>query len=297
MLVIFDININKVSVGAFHFIKESVALKPAVLDSKKSTLIYLALGNDFTAFTKLSGFIQYLFFCSYMLSVFIIKHISCGNLLHRFIKQLSLRKDKMDMIVGLAFVVVQGSDTLHAITLLEVFSKKFQQLGEVPGFLGKTSDVRMAQYESETRVPKHDLVKEMADIFDISTHALTVPDIDTYIGLMHTFFTLEDMYGLKIDEMDSEVVLRLDKSDYSTYSSMNKMLRAWLAEAKKLENGESTKEEYDDWRYKYPELDTHQIWAKVPSREISDMLLAGLKEMEKESESVPSPAGDQSIFS
>ena len=188
----------------------------------------------------------------------------------------------MDMIVGLAFVVVQGSDTLHAITLLEVFSKKFQQLGEVLGFLGKTSDVRMAQYESEARVPKHDLLKEMADIFDISTHALTVPDIDTYIGLMHTFFALEDMYGLKIDEMDGEVVLRLDKSDYSTYSSMNKMLRTWLAEAKKLENGESTKEEYDDWRYKYPELDTHQIWAKVPSQEISDMLLAGLKEMEKE---------------
>lgn len=54
-----------------------------------------------------------------MLSVFVIKHISCGNLLHRFIKQLSLRKDKMDMIVDLAFVVVQGSDTLHDITLLE----------------------------------------------------------------------------------------------------------------------------------------------------------------------------------
>lgn len=155
-----------------------------------------------------------------------------------------------------------------------------KQLGEVLGFLGKTSDVRMAQYESETRIPKHDLVKEMAGIFDVSTHALTVPDIDTYIGLMYTFFALEDMYGLKIDEMDGEVVLRLDKSDYST--SMNKMLRAWLAEAKKLENGESTKEEYDDWRYKYPELDTHQIWAKVPSQEISDMLLAGLKEMEKE---------------
>ena len=97
-----------------------------------------------------------------------------------------------------------------------------KQLGEVLGFLGKTSDVRMAQYESEARVPRHDLVKEMADIFDISTHALTVPDIDTYIGLMHTFFALEDMYGLKIDEMDGEVVLRLDKSDYSTYSSMEK---------------------------------------------------------------------------
>ncbi len=157
-----------------------------------------------------------------------------------------------------------------------------KQLGEMLGFLGKTSDVRMAQYESEARIPKQELVKEMAGIFDVSTHALSVPDIDTYIGLMHTFFALEDMYGLKIDEMDDEVVLRLNKSDYSTYSSMNKMLRAWLTEAKKLENGENTKEEYDNWRYKYPELDTHQIWAKVPSQEISDMLMKELEKIEKE---------------
>ena len=40
-------------------------------------------------------------------------------------------------------------------------------------------------------------------------------------------------------------------------------LLQWLAEAKKWESGEITKEEYDEWRYKYPELDTHQIWAKV----------------------------------
>ena len=32
-----------------------------------------------------------------------------------------------------------------------------KQLGEQLGFMGKTSDVRMAQYESEARVPKIDL--------------------------------------------------------------------------------------------------------------------------------------------
>ena len=47
LLVIFDININKVSVGAFHFIKEAVALKLAVFYGKKITLIYLALGCYF----------------------------------------------------------------------------------------------------------------------------------------------------------------------------------------------------------------------------------------------------------
>ena len=73
-----------------------------------------------------------------------------------------------------------------------------KQLGEQLGFMGKTSDVRMAQYESEARVPKIDLVKQMSQIFDVNTHALTVPDIDTHIGLMHTLFALEDIYGLKV---------------------------------------------------------------------------------------------------
>ena len=155
-------------------------------------------------------------------------------------------------------------------------------LGEILGFVGKTSDVRMAQYESEARIPKQELVKNMAHFLDVSTHALTVPDIDTNIGLMHTFFALEDIRGLKIGEVDGEVVLRLDKSDYSTYSTMDKMLRAWLAEAKKLESGEITKEEYDEWRYKYPELDTHQIWAKVYPQELFDFMDECAKKADKE---------------
>ena len=62
-----------------------------------------------------------------MLSGFIIKHVPCRNLQHRSIKQLPLRKDKMNMIICLAFVMVQSSDALHVIFLLEVFRKKFQQ--------------------------------------------------------------------------------------------------------------------------------------------------------------------------
>lgn len=53
-------------------------------------------------------------------------------------------------------------------------------------------------------------------------------------------------------------------------------------EAKKLENDESTKEEYDDWRYKYPELDTHQNWAKVYPQELFDFIDDCTKKAEKE---------------
>ena len=63
---------------------------------------------------------------------------------------------------------------------------------------------------------------------------------------------------------------------------MDKMLRAWLAEAKKLESGDITKEEYDEQRYKYPELDTPQIWAKHYPQELFDFIDECAKEAEKE---------------
>ena len=131
---------------------------------------------------------------------------------------------------------------------------KQKELGELLGFLGKTSDVRVAQYETEARTPKADLVKEMAQIFGVSTRAINVPNIDSYLGLMHTLFALEDMYGLKIGEIDGELCLRLDKSKGTTYLSMFDMFHDWKEQSAKLESGEITKEEYDHWRYNYPNV-------------------------------------------
>ena len=50
-----------------------------------------------------------------------------------------------------------------------------KQLGEQLGFMGKTSDVRMAQYESEARVPKIDLVKQMPSAPSPTTPISTAP--------------------------------------------------------------------------------------------------------------------------
>lgn len=155
-----------------------------------------------------------------------------------------------------------------------------KQLGELLGFMGKTSDVRIAQYENEARTPKDDLIKEMAQIFDVSPRAITVPDIDSYVGLAHTFFTLEDMYGLKIGELDGELCLRLDKNS-KEYLRILEFFQSWQTMADKITSGEITQEEYDEWRYKYPELDTSHRWAKVPSQEFSDFLTDALKDETK----------------
>lgn len=148
-----------------------------------------------------------------------------------------------------------------------------KQLGEQLGFMGRTSDVRMAQYESEARIPKHNLVKEMAGILGVNSHALTVPDIDTDIGLMHTLFALEDIHGFQIAKKDGRICLCLDSSDSAPADSIHTMLQTWQQQAEKLENGEISREEYDEWRYRYPELDTSQHWAKTPSQEMSDYLV------------------------
>ena len=151
-------------------------------------------------------------------------------------------------------------------------------LGQVVGFPERSADVRMAQYETGSRTPKADLTRTLAGFFEVSTDALTVPDIDSDIGLMHTLFALEDIRGLTIGEINGEICLRLDKSRGKTYVDMLEMLSAWGEQAKKLEAGEITREDYDRWRYNYPKYDTTRKWVKVPSKELSDFLVEAFKD-------------------
>ena len=88
--------------------------------------------------------------------------------------------------------------------------------------------------------------------------ALNVPDIDTDLGFMHTLFALEDIYGLKIDKLDDEVCIRLDKNRGTSYISLLERFSAWQKEAAKYRNGEISKEEYDRWRYTYPEVEAQR---------------------------------------
>ena len=142
---------------------------------------------------------------------------------------------------------------------------------------GAKSDVRLAQYETGTRKPKAELTAALAQALDVSPHALDVPDIDSYVGLMHTLFTLEDLYGLTVSEADEEICLKVDTSKGKEAHELLKLLYTWKEQADKLSSGEISKDDYDIWRYHYPEFDTTQIWAKVPSQELNDTLIKAFK--------------------
>lgn len=168
-------------------------------------------------------------------------------------------------------------ERIHFFRILRGMTQKY--LGTIVGFPERSADVRLAQYETGTRKPKAELTAALAQALDVSPHALDVPDIDSYIGLMHTLFTLEDLYGLTVSEADGEVCLKVNKDKGKDAHELLKMLYAWKKQADKLSSEEISKEEYDNWRYHYPKFDTTQRWAKVPSQELSDAFIETFKNM------------------
>ena len=157
-------------------------------------------------------------------------------------------------------------ERIHFFRLLRGMTQKY--LGMALGFPEKSADVRLAQYETGSRTPKADLTATLAQVLDVSPHALSVPDIDSYVGLMHTLFTLEDNYGLKISETDGEVCLKVDVRKNKDAAQLHKMLCSWQQAAAMLEAGEISKEDYDKWRYHCPEFDKSQNYVKVPPQDL-----------------------------
>ena len=153
-----------------------------------------------------------------------------------------------------------------------------EQLGTVVGFPEKTADIRMAQYESGSRTPKADLTESLAGVLGVSPLALSVPDIDSYLGLMHTLFTLEDRYGLTIEKGENGVSMRVDSRKGKDAAELSEMLNAWAKQAEKYHNGDISREDYDKWRYNDPKYDETSGYVKVPSQGLSDEMIEAFKD-------------------
>jgi transcriptional regulator with XRE-family HTH domain len=138
-----------------------------------------------------------------------------------------------------------------------------RELGLAVGFGEKSADVRIAQYESGTRTPKEKMIADIAKVLRVSSQALTVPDIKSCVGLAHTLFALEDLYGIQINQAGGLYCLTLDKYKNPGYISMLEMFISWHTEMEKLKKGEITEDEYNTWRYTYPKIETERFLGAV----------------------------------
>lgn len=126
-----------------------------------------------------------------------------------------------------------------------------RELGQALGINNLSADSRIGQYEIESRTPKKDMIQKMARIFDVAEEAIDVPNIDTYIGIMHTLFTLEDRCGLTVTELEGQICLIPD-INHRQSMSLRDDLSSWLEIKKRLTSGIIRIEDYDHWRYSYP---------------------------------------------
>lgn len=167
-------------------------------------------------------------------------------------------------------------ERIHFFRILKRMTQK--KLGQLVGFSEKTADIRIAQYESSSRTPKAELTESLADALGVSPLALSVPDIDSYLGLMHTLFTLEDRYGLAVETGENGVSLRVDPRKGKDAAELSEMLVACAQQAEKYHSGEINREDYDKWRYNYPKYDETSGYVKVPSQQLSDAMVEAFKD-------------------
>lgn len=83
---------------------------------------------------------------------------------------------------------------------------------------------------------------------------------------------------MRAEKQGDEIHIVFDGSKRTMDESIFKMLSAWANQAEKLKNGEISKDQYDRWRYTFPAEDTTQVWAKVPSQQLSDAMVEAFKD-------------------
>ena len=71
-------------------------------------------------------------------------------------------------------------------------------LGIAAGFSPETADIRIAQYESGARTPKHALLCTLAEALGVSPSALDIPRIKSHEVLKQLLLALEDEHGLTV---------------------------------------------------------------------------------------------------
>lgn len=129
-----------------------------------------------------------------------------------------------------------------------------RDLGLAIGFNERTADVRMAQYESGTRVPKEAVIVKIAEVLKVNADYLMAPAIDKTEDIIHALIYLDELNQLKMEAEDYTTPegKKLKKIKLSlTY--LDNYLEEWYEKKKALENDEITQEEYYEWKVNWPD--------------------------------------------
>lgn len=160
------------------------------------------------------------------------------------------------------------------IKLIRTFrNMKQQELGLALGFSESSADNRIAQYETNYRVPKKDALIKIAEILDVNKLNFISEASGSAEDIMQTFFWLEeDMFGVinlfqltKNSQKNSDIaqnnVTYIDNDNwpasapvgiYFKHRLVDNFMREWLVRQQELKVGEITRDEYFEWKLNWP---------------------------------------------
>ena len=152
-----------------------------------------------------------------------------------------------------------------------------KELGIAIGFEEKSADIRIAQYESNTRTPKEELLRKIAEVLDVNYRSLYEPTLYAAEDVMYTLFELDEHYpGTRLYEVTDTTDPDLPEKHMAVsfrYRLLDEFLKEWQLRKKQLRKkqlrkkqlrkkqlrkkqlreGEITKEEYLEWKLNWPQ--------------------------------------------
>ena len=148
-----------------------------------------------------------------------------------------------------------------------------KELGVAIGFEEKSADIRIAQYESNTRTPKEELLRKIATVLDVNYRSLYEPTLYAAEDIMYTLFELDEHYP---DTQLYEISDTIDSNLTETHMSisfrsclLDDLLKEWQLRKKQLATGEITRDEYLEWKLNWPQTTddcgkhtSHKKWRK-----------------------------------
>lgn len=161
------------------------------------------------------------------------------------------------------------------IKFIRIFRGMTQkELGIGVGFDEKGADNRIAQYETNYRVPKKDMLLQMAKVLDVNPLNFISEVSGSAEDIMQTFFWLDEdnpgainLFQLvrnpgKFNASDDDAVRYNDSDDWPAhppvglwfnYGVVDDFMREWLVRKNELKAGEISRDEYLEWKLNWPD--------------------------------------------
>ena len=142
-----------------------------------------------------------------------------------------------------------------------------KELGIAVGFNEKNADVRIAQYESNTRRPRDNLIYKMADVLDVGFFALYEPRPYNAESIMYSLFDQgNDPMRVQLEEVLTTDGLQRPQKRIAiiyNYDHLDEYLREWKLRREQVLNHTITVKEYTEWVVNWP--DTSDVFVEEPN--------------------------------